>query len=355
MSTSTYYRSIIDRVYFTPEAENFSAFRHVAEQLGDLPWSCVASADDIPAEYRNQRSLLLQTVRGEPLTPCPGTRHHQCCNYYTLDAFIGCSLGCSYCIMQSYLNFSPLVVQVDPAPSIEAIRAEAARRRVLRVGTGEVGDSLQLDPLTGLSSAIIRATAELPNVQFEMKTKTDFVYHLLDIQPKGRAVIGFSVNPPTVIRAEEGTAVSLQRRLKAAAAAIDAGYQVAFHFDPMIRIAGWEQEYRELAARLRQFDPARVAWISLGSVRFTPGLRKKIADRPYLYDEFVPSQDGKLRYLQPLRTEMYRAVAEELGPAYPVYLCMESDAVWRQVFGALPTEIPRIHAIFSERREVRGA
>ena len=354
MSTSTYYRSLIKRVYFMPGAENFNAFRNVAEVLGDLPWSCVNSAEDIPEEFRNQQSLLLQTVRGAPLTPCPGTRFHQCCNYHTIDAFIGCSLGCSYCIMQSYLNFSPLVVQVDTGPTVAAIREAAARHPVLRVGTGEVGDSLQLDPLTRISASIIQAAAEFPNVQFEMKTKTDFVDHLLDIEPKGRAVIGFSVNPPPVIRTEEGTAVSLQRRLQAAAAAVDAGYQVAFHFDPMIRIENWEQEYRALARQVREFDPRRVAWISLGSVRFTPGLRKKIADRPYLYDEFVPSMDGKLRYLQPLRTEMYQAVVQELGDDYPVYLCMESDAVWRKVFGALPTEIPAIHAIFAGRREDRG-
>ncbi len=354
MSTSTYYKSIIDRIYFTPEAENHSAFRNVAEQLGDLPWSCVSSAQDIPEEFRNQRSLLLQTVRGEPLTPCPGTRIHQCCNYHTLDAFIGCSLGCSYCIMQSYLNFSPLVVQVDPQPAIEAMRRAAAQLPVLRVGTGEVGDSLQLDPLTGLSAVLIRAAAELPNVQFEAKTKTDFVQHLLNIESKGRAVIGFSVNPPSVIREEEGTAVSLGRRIRAAERAVEAGYRVAFHFDPMIRVPDWETQYRKLARQLTAFNPKDVAWISLGSVRFTPALRKKMTDRPYLYDEFVPSRDGKLRYLQPIRVEMYRAVAEEFGSSYPMYLCMESEAVWRRVFGHLPHENPLLHDIFVGRRQELG-
>ncbi|GAB6089022.1 SPL family radical SAM protein [Spirochaeta dissipatitropha] len=354
MSTSTYYKHIIDRIYFTPESENFAAFRNVAEQLGGLPWSCVNSAQDIPEEFRNERSLLLQTVRGEPLTSCPGTRVHECCNYHTLDAFIGCSLGCSYCIMQSYLNFSPLVVQVDPGPGIRSMQAAASGMPVLRLGTGEVGDSLQLDPLTGISDAYIQAAAKLPNVHFEMKTKTDFVDHLLDIQPKGNAVIGFSVNPPEIIRSEEGDAVSLERRLKAARKAVEAGYRVAFHFDPMIRQGDWHSCYRDLALSLRSFSPESVAWISLGSVRFTPNLRKQVADRPYLYDEFVPSADGKLRYLQPLRVELYRSVADILFPDYPLYLCMESQAVWKKVFSYLPDDIPALRDIFIGRRLDRG-
>lgn len=354
MSTSTYYRHLIDRVYFTPESAGFTAFRNVAEQLGNLHWQCVNSAEEIPEEFRNQRSLLLQTVRGEPVTPCPGTRYHQCCNYYTMDAYIGCTLGCSYCIMQSYLNFSPLVVQVDPQPAIHAMQRLARELPVVRLGTGEVGDSLQLDPLTGLSAPIIRAAAELPNVQFELKTKTDFVHHLFSIAEKGNAVIGFSLNPQDIVREEEGTAVSLERRLKAARESVAAGFKVAFHFDPMIRFAGWKDRYQTLARRLLEFDPSSVAWISLGSMRFTPALRKQMTDRPYLYEEFLPSQDGKLRYLQPLRVEMYRAMTDVLESTFPVYLCMESDAVWRKVFGALPTEIPAIHAIFAGRREDRG-
>ncbi len=353
MSTSDYYKSIFNRVFYTPDAENYPAFRNTSAVLGSLPWQRVDSADEIPLEYQNQKSLLLQTVRGKPFTTCPGTRFHQCCNYYTIDAFIGCSIACSYCIMQSYLNFRPLVVQVNPEPAIAEMREAAKRLPVLRVGTGEVGDSLQLDPLTGLSEVFIRAAADLPNVRFELKTKTDFVHHLLDIEPKGRAVIGFSVNPPAVVANEEGIAAPLAARLEAARLALDAGYQLAFHFDPMIRVKNWEMQYRAVAEQLLQFDPKDVAWISLGTVRFTPGLRKKISDRPYLYDEFVPCKDGKLRYLQPLRVEMYKVVANILRGGYPLYLCMESDAVWKKVFGAIPTEIPLIRDIFAGRREDR--
>jgi spore photoproduct lyase len=47
------------------------------------------------------------------------------------------------------------------------------------------------------------------------------------------------------------------------------------------------------------------------------------------------------------------ALKKTLKPMPPVYLCMESDAVWQRVFEALPQSIPALSAIF-EGAFVRG-
>jgi hypothetical protein len=54
----------------------------------------------------------------------------------------------------------------------------------------------------------------------------------------------------------------------------------------------------------------------------------------------VHCADGKLRYLRPLRLEMFRTIVERLRarlrgePSPPlVYLCMEPAENWRRVFG----------------------
>lgn len=329
-------------------------FRALRARLAQFPLEVVSCAEEIPPRDLNRHTLFLCRPRGQTVGPCPGSRGHLCCNYLTVDLYLGCPLGCAYCIMQSYLNFSPLTVYLDPEPALAAIIAAARRNpeRMLRVGTGEVGDSLLLDPLFELSRELIRGLAPYPNVYLELKTKTDFVDHLLDIEDKGSTVIGFSLNPQSVITAYEGTAAPLSCRLDAARRALAAGYLVSFHFDPIIDFPGWEAEYGELAAALGGFPRERIAWISLGTLRYTPELREKLGDQDFLLAEFVPCRDGKYRYIQKVRSRIYAGISDRLAAACgcPVYLCMESPAVWRNVFGNPPREIPGVRDIFIPAR-----
>lgn len=359
MTFSNFSESQLCAVYVTDAAQSLVSVERARERLAHLPFHRVAGRDDVPESARNRRNVVVDAPRGRVVSRCPGSRGQECCNYLTVDLYIGCSIGCSYCIMQSYLNYAPLVVQADPYPAVQEIRrlAEQNADRMVRVGSGEVGDSLLLDPAFRLSEEIICAVADLPNVRFESKTKTDFVDHLLSIPAKGGAVIGFSVNPEPIVRAEEGTAAPTADRLRAASRALEAGFRVAFHFDPVIRSGARTPEdalraYADLAdqiARLCANVPDRIAWVSLGTVRFTPGLRSRIADRPYLYDEFVPCPDGKYRYIQRERVRIYTDLYQRLRrwADIPVYLCMESRAVWRRVTGSLPSQIPGLRDIFT--------
>jgi spore photoproduct lyase len=271
-----------------------------------------------------------------------------------LDLYVGCRLACTYCILRSYLNFAPITVHPDPRPAVQALGSLAAAHpgRKVRVGTGELGDSLELDPLFRLSAHLIRAAARHPNLELELKTKTDRVDHLEGVRPKGNAVIGFSLNPEEVACRLEPGAAPLQQRLAAARRAEAAGFRVAFHFDPIVlqgdSVAQTLKLYLPLAASLGQFAPGRVAWVSLGSFRYPAALRERLGQADLASGRLVPCRDGKFRYLQRERGRLYRALAGELGRATgaPVYLCMESAAVWRNVFGRLPREIPAVRAIF---------
>lgn len=351
MSSFGYYKKLFKRVYVTEDVLDLPPVKRALSRLPELPLITVPPGTGPAEEHSNSRTLYITGSRGEALGPCPGSAGHLCCNYLTIDAYLGCTLGCSYCIMKWYLNFSPVTVYADTAGPIEKLRriAEANPEVMIRVGTGEVGDSLELDPLFELSREYIEGTADLHNLWLELKTKTDFVDHLLNLPRKGNTVMAFSLNPQSVIAGEEGGAVSLNRRLAAAESALAKGYNLAFHFDPIIRYPGWEKEYRGIVESLSRFPREKVVWVSLGTIRYTPPLKEKIGDRPYLYDEFLLSRDGKYRYLQPLRREVYRRMKEwldKVGP-YPVYMCMESPAMWRGVFGGLPGELPEVLPIFT--------
>ena len=87
-------------------------------------------------------------------------------------------------------------------------------------------------------------------------------------------------------------------------------------------------------------DEGDILWISLGVLRFPPSGKKVIEERfpksRIAYGEMIPCADGKLRYLQPVRVDIYRKmlswIREHDNRVY-VYLCMESPAVWERVFG----------------------
>ena len=357
---SRFYNWLVGRLYVQHGFEEHPALRRAQSILPEVPRTGVADERAIPEEHRNQRTVYVGRIGGRAVRPCPGTHGHVCCNYRTADLYIGCSLGCSYCIMKSYLNTAPLTVVPEPERIVEGIRELAASNpdRRVRVGTGEVGDSLLLDPLFDLSREIVTGVADLANVEFEMKTKTDFVDHLADVRPKGNAIIGFSLNPPELQREEEGFSATLDERIDAAHRAVAAGYRVTFHFDPIIAHSKtWWEAYRDVIGRLAGFPSERIAWVSLGTIRFTPALREEMEERPYLFDEFVPARDKKHRYLQRRRTRIYRAMEQELHRLHPelaVYLCMESAAVWKRVYGELPHSVSTVRSLFEPLREPRG-
>jgi len=356
MPSSSYYAELIHRVYVEQGVIDSPYLRRAVAQLPGIPVQTVQSRQEIPQKDLNRHTLFVGGPRGKTVTRCPGSKGHICCNYITVDLYLGCALGCGYCIMESYLNFSPLTVYLEPERSIAGLR-ELARQNndvTIRAGTGEVGDSLLLDPLFGLSEVFITALASFENVYFELKTKTHFVDHLLDIEQKGNAVIGFSVNPQAHIDAHESQASSLAERLEAARKVLQSGYHLAFHFDPIFFSENWEEEYLDLVEVLGRFPSERIAWISLGTMRYTPALKEKLGERSFLYDEFVPCRDGKYRYPQKMRIPIYQALYEALNKelSVPIYLCMESPAIWRKVFGEVPGKIDGLRAIFTKVRSV---
>ena len=328
-------------------------FRNLQRTLPQVSFRFV---DDIVAENRNsahrfgaaKKKLFLTRHKGEFLKKCPGSEGQVCCNYFVINFASNCPMDCSYCYLQEYLAQNPALKVFS---NVDDLLLEADelltkhRQFFFRIGTGEITDSLALDPYIGFAREVVPFFAEQPNVLLELKTKSDCVDGLLALDPKGRVVVSWSMNPQPVIELDEHRTASFEERLGAARRCQDAGYRLGFHFDPMVEYPGWEKDYEEMVDHIfATIDWRRVSWFSMGVLRNTPGLKRTMRDRfprtSLLTGEQVLCPDGKLRYFQPLRVQMYREMLgwiRRAAPTAKIYLCMESKEVWKQVFGYAPS------------------
>jgi hypothetical protein len=218
---------------------------------------------------------------------------------------------------------------------------------VFRLGTGEFADSLALDPLTGYARRLVEFIRDFPNARLELKSKAVYIEEILDADHRGGTICAWSLNTPEAIAREEFRTASLDERLAAAARCQEAGYPLAFHFDPIFYYDGWEMGYREVIERLFAVArPANIRWISLGCFRYLPGLEEAIRQRyprsRFIYADFILGGDRKMRYPQPLRIHIYRKMVEWIrkagGDDVLIYFCMENAQVWRSVMGHAPRD-----------------
>ena len=341
--------------------ENAAVTRRALAKFPDVPIHVVERdweekhrrRESTPATGRDpfgegKRRLFFTRQRARFLEHCPaGTPGMVCCNYLVVSLISNCPMDCSYCFLQEYLANNPTLKVFTNVEDLLTEVAEVVDRhpaRQFRIGTGELSDSLALDPIVGFSQDLVPFFAARDNALLELKTKSACVDGLLRLDPRGRVVVSWTLGPPAVADTEEHGTASFAARLDAARRVQAAGYKVGFHFDPLIEYPGWRADYEQtLDWVFDRIDRRGVAWVSFGSLRLTPGLRKimrrRFPDTRLLGGEHVACADGKWRTFQPLRVTMYRCLTERLrdvAPDVPVYMCMETPTVWRKVFGSAP-------------------
>jgi spore photoproduct lyase len=295
-----------------------------------------------------KRKMVIMHRRAPFLMACPaGSSEFACCGYLVMVLASNCPMDCSYCFLQDYIADNP-AFQVYANYTDAFDELERARRRLsdraLRVGTGELADSLAFDRITGVSRDLVGYCASRDGILLELKTKTDEIDNLLSIDPRGRTLVSWTLSPDRVFVTSENGTASPTARIKAAQRALEAGYKVAFHLDPIIAYADSERDYLALLEELFDFiSPENISFISLGGLRMTPALRSAARKRhpqdPMLCGEDVLAADGRYRTFTPLRVSLFGALERRIAAASPAilrYLCMEPASVHRRVLGRSP-------------------
>ena len=293
-----------------------------------------------------KKHIVLTRNKSQFLKKCPGTAQYTCCGYKILHIGSYCFMDCSYCILQAF--FHPPVLQffVNTGDMFDELDRYFVQPGISRIGTGEYTDSLIWDRWAGVSEQLVQRFAAQDRAVLELKTKTTSVKHIEHLEHNRKTIMAWSLNTERVIRTDERRTSTLDARLKAARQCQDWGYPLAFHFDPIVIYEGCEAEYIQVIERLfSEISPDSVVYISLGTFRFIPLLKriiqKRFEDSDIVYGEFITGLDGKMRYFKPLRIRVCKAIYEairKMAPSVTVYYCMESETVWRETMGFYPGE-----------------
>ncbi|MBC7364901.1 MAG: hypothetical protein H5U07_10265 [Candidatus Aminicenantes bacterium] len=335
----------IEKIYLDKKLEKNKFARKIIDRLPGRPVVLVDNNARVeheislsPDPITQGKKVVYLTENRSFLRPCPCTPGCLSCGYWNIDLDQNCPLDCSYCILQAYLNGRPLVLSVNRIElEKEAQKFLSQKRKVtIRIGTGELTDSLALDWLTENSLFLIDLFKGAERCLLEFKTKTADIENLLKIKPEANVVIAWSLNPEKIIAMEERGTASLLARLVAAKRAVNHGYKVGFHFDPIIHYEGWKEDYAEVVKMIFKYIPVEaICWVSLGTLRFPPGLpdvaRYRFKDSKLYEQEFIKGWDGKYRYPRPRRLKIYLEMTEvfyDYSLGEKVYLCMESPSIY---------------------------
>ena len=181
----------------------------------------------------------------------------------------GCAMACAYCYVprrKGYANPVTVFTNIDgiiahlgrhiarqgPKPEPNQCDAEAWVYDV-----GENGDC-SVDALICDNTAdLVHAFRQWPTAKASFATK--FVNpDLLDLDPRGRTRIRFSLMPPDDSRLLDVRTSPVAERIAAAADFLDAGYEVHFNLSPVVVRPGWEEAWAELLRHLDDVLPERV-------------------------------------------------------------------------------------------------
>ena len=185
------------RIVIDPEVESSTLVEAIRRNARDVeivvePTSEFAAGTRHLSLTEGKRLLLVRRFQGRAFKLCQGWKpNYACCNLHTLAEANNCSMECTYCILQFYMN-TPHLTLFGNLEDIQREIAEVTERdpeRIHRIGTGELSDSLLLDPLAESTAHMVPFFRSLANGVLELKTKTDNIDGLLAQDGGERTVV----------------------------------------------------------------------------------------------------------------------------------------------------------------------
>ena len=255
---------------------------------------------------------------------------------WQLHTIVGCHFRCAYCslgrLINVMLNMEDFVGRLDGW-----IAAHCPRQTLFQYDNWT--DTVCFEPEYGGARLLIDFFARRPGQALELYVgKSDHVDFLLDYEHRGHTVCCWSLSGATQSRHFEPRSAPTDARIESIRKCAAAGYPVRVRFSPVIPVADWRRENREMIEQL--FAAADPDVITIETIRFLNyGQMAASFDLSLLDPEFVAAMrtvEGEA-HLQGCevpdawRKAIYDFLFEELdrvSPSTPVAFCRESRALW---------------------------
>ena len=232
---------------------------------------------------RRTETLLIHREKYDFLKPCPCSCGSAGCGYNLINLGFGCRFECEYCFLQQYQNLHAILWPANIDEFLAKLDGGKFNKGLFdrpRIGSGEFTDSLVFDDITEYSQKIVPFFRARPQWLFEFKTKSTNINGLLQVGGCENVVVSWSVNSTAITDNAEHFTPNLAARLAAACEVARAGYRLGFHFDPVVIYEGYRQDYERTVQEMADTLPAdKIAWISVGTLRFSRELKKQIEMR----------------------------------------------------------------------------
>lgn len=272
-----------------------------------------------------------------------------CPHFLELRWALGCPFKCAWCYLQGTMRLylvkkRPTVKYVldelRPYELYEEIRTHLKSlfwnkypSTPEMLNTGELADSLMYEhaPMP-FSKFIIPLFETQDQYKVLFLTKAPYVENLLEIESHRQTVMSFSLNAePVAARWEK--APKVVKRIEAAKAVFDVGYETRIRIDPIVPYpeGEWIKHYQRLIDNVfSKFTPAR---ITLGSLRGLQSTINAAEDKSWVAYLTEQTKWGKRIPFQ-RRLEMFGALIDYLEKQYDytrVALCKEPVTMWESL------------------------
>ncbi|QQR81785.1 MAG: hypothetical protein IPJ69_06745 [Deltaproteobacteria bacterium] len=329
-----------EKIFVDQSVWSLETTQKILSQFPNISAEKIADVRDLKNKTGSKKLLLLTRKKSEPLKEFKALALSAEIPYYSLDVVSNCHLECTYCILQSYLENNPiLTIYTNIDEILESLSSQIKTLPLpFMIGTGRIADSLALEPVTGYAKKLISFFAHQDGPMLELKTKSDFIDGLLDVDHCGKTIISWSLSPEFLVKREEVKTATLEERLAAMKKVAQAGYKVGIHMDPVIihhggRGKGWKENYAQLIDRIFQTVSAdQIHWMSVGTLRL-PNRQKKIMEKRFpknneIFDGLISTNRRFIHYPKDLREEIYdhfNNLLEVHIPQEKVFSCMEES------------------------------